>query len=76
MTMQQQSYDEIERLMRESLEQVGREIAEQDRSDVAEYIDFGEYGVAYELLICVLDRQQIAHPESLKVAGKMMGISS
>jgi hypothetical protein len=76
MTMQQERYDEIERLMRESLVQVAREISEQDRNDVAEYIEFGEYGVAYELLICVLDKQQIAHPESLKVAGKMMGIGS
>jgi hypothetical protein len=76
MTMQQERYDEIERLMRESLAQVGREISEQDRNDVAEYIDFGEYGVAYELLICVLDKQQITHPESLKIAGKMMGINS
>ncbi len=76
MTMQQERYDEIERLMRESLAQVEREVSEQDRNDVAEYIDFGEYGVAYELLTCVLDKQQIAHPESLKVAGKVMGISS
>ncbi|WP_162175048.1 hypothetical protein [Paraburkholderia mimosarum] len=74
--MQQERYDEIERLMRESLAQVEREVSEQDRNDVAEYIDFGEYGVAYELLTCVLDKQQIAHPESLKVAGKVMGISS
>lgn len=76
MTMQQEPYDEIERLMRESLAQVEKDFSEQDRTDVAEYIDFGEYGVAYELLTCVLDKQQIAHPESLKVAGKMMGISS
>jgi len=76
MTMQLERYDEVERLMRESLAQVDKDVSEQDRNDVAEYIDFGEYGVAYELLICVLDKQQIAHPESLTVAGKMMGMSS
>ncbi len=76
MTKQQDPYDEIERLMREALAQVEREISEQDRNDVAEYIDFGEYGVAYELLTCVLDKQQRVHPESLKTAGKMMGMNS
>jgi hypothetical protein len=76
MTMQQEPYGEIERLMRESLVQVEREISEQDRHDVAEYIEFGEYGVAYELLTCVLDKQQITHPEPLKAAGKMMGMNS
>lgn len=75
MTIHQEPYDEIERLMRESLVQVERKISEQDRSDVAEYIEFGEYGVAYELLTCVLDKQQIAHPESLNAAGKIMGMT-
>lgn len=74
--MQQESCGEIERLMREALEQTGSKISRQDSNDVAEYIDFGEYGVAYELLICVLDKLQIAHPESLMAAGKMMGMSS
>lgn len=76
MTMQQEPYDEIERLLRESLVEVEREISEHDRNDVAEYIEFGEYGVAYELLTCVLDKQQIVYPESLSVAGKMMGMST
>jgi len=76
MTMQQERYDEVERLMRESLAQVEKDMSEQDRTGVAEYIDFGEYGVAYELLIYVLDKQRIAHPASLTVAGKMMGMSS
>lgn len=74
--MQQERYDEVERLMRESLAQVDKDVSEKDRNDVSEYIDFGEYGVAYELLISVLDKLQIAHPKSLTVAGKMMGISS
>lgn len=76
MTKQQDPYDEIERLMRDALAQVEREISEQDCNDVAEYIDFGEYGVAYELLTCVLDKQQRVHPKSLKTAGKMMGMNS
>ncbi|WP_433705529.1 hypothetical protein [Paraburkholderia sacchari] len=76
MTTQQEPYGEIERLMRESLEQTEDKISEQDRNDVAEYIDFGEYGVAYELLTCILDKLQIAYPESLTAAGKTMGMSS
>ena len=76
MTMQQKPYDEIDRLMRESLVQVEKEISEQNRNDVAEYIEFGEYGVAYELLTCVLDKQQIVYPEPLNVAGKIMGMST
>ncbi|MET3230548.1 UNVERIFIED_ORG: hypothetical protein ABIC54_002742 [Burkholderia sp. 1263] len=74
MTMQQEPYDEIERLMRESLARVEIAISDQDRNDVAEYIEFGEYGVAYELLTCVLDKQQIAYPEPLHLAGTMMGM--
>jgi hypothetical protein len=76
MMVQKELYDEIERLMRESLVQVEKEISEQDGNDVAEYIEFGEYGVAYELLTCVLDKQQIVYPESLNAAGKMMGMST
>ncbi|MDR5815738.1 hypothetical protein QCE62_19300 [Caballeronia sp. LZ033] len=76
MTMKQECYAEIERLMRESLTQVEGKFADQDRNDVAEYIEFGEYGVAYELLTCIPDKQHIAYPDVLKVAGTMMGISS
>jgi hypothetical protein len=72
MTMQQEPYDEIERLMRESLAQVEKKFSEQDRNDVAEYIEFGEYGVAYELPTFLLDKEQIAYPEALKVAGKII----
>ena len=43
--------------MRESLGKVERDVSEQHRNDVVEYIGFGECGVAYELLNCVLDNQ-------------------
>jgi hypothetical protein len=74
--MQQEPYDEPERSMRESLAEVEKKLSDQDCNDVAEYIEFGEYGVAYELLTCLLDKEQVAYPEALKGAGKIMRLSS
>lgn len=67
--------DELERLLLESLAAVETDLSDQDRSDVREYIDHGEYGVAYELLAFVLDKQQLAHPTALIEAGRKMGMS-
>ncbi|MEB2610106.1 hypothetical protein SB461_26790 [Burkholderia cenocepacia] len=65
--------DELGRLFRESLAAIETELSEQDRTDVHEYLDHGEYGVAYELLAFVLDKQKLPHPTALIVAGRKMG---
>lgn len=67
-------YANIERLLREALVHVNLEISEIDRADVAEYLDYGEYGVAYELLVVVLEKQKISLPDSLRQAGKETGM--
>ena len=74
MTKDQAYYDDIERLLRESLRQVEVHISDSDRRDVTEYLDFGEYGVAYELLTFVLDKGRIERPDSLSEAGQKMGM--
>lgn len=74
MTKDQARYDDIEKLLRESLMQVEDHISDSDHKDVAEYLDFGEYGVAYELLIFVLDKGRIDRPDSLREAGQKMGM--
>ena len=74
MTKDQAYYDDIERLLRESLTQVEMHISDRDRKDVTEYLDFGEYGVAYELLTFVLDKARICRPDSLSEAGQKMGM--
>lgn len=68
-------YDDIERLLRESLNQVEVGMSDRDRKDVVEYLDFGEYGIAYELLTFVLDRERIDRPDSLRKAGHKMGMN-
>jgi hypothetical protein len=39
-----------------------------------EYLAYGEYGVAYELLVFVLDKQHIERPDQLQQAGSEMGL--
>jgi len=65
-------YDDMERLLRESLNQVAADMSDRDRKDVVEYLDFGEYGIAYELLTFILDRERIDRPDSLRKAGCKM----
>ncbi len=74
MTADPNHYAKLENLLRGALDQVGAALSERDRTDVSEYLDHGEYGVAYELLTFVLDKQQIAHPKELRQAGGEMGL--
>ncbi|WGY73046.1 hypothetical protein KEC55_33915 [Burkholderia cepacia] len=74
MTVNKSHLDELERLLQKSLAAVETDLSEQDRSDVREYIDHGEYGVAYELLAFVLNKQKLAHPTALIEAGRKMGM--
>jgi hypothetical protein len=71
-TFDKSHLDELERLLEESLAAVEADLSDQDRSDVREYLDHGEYGAAYELLAFVLDKQLLAHPTALIEAGRKM----
>lgn len=73
LTFNKSHLDALDRLLQESLAAVEANLSEQDRSDVREYIDHGEYGVAYELLTFVLNRRKVAHPAALTEAGKKNG---
>lgn len=74
MKLDQSYYDELERLLRESLDSASKNLSDQDRRDVSEYLDHGEYGVAYELLACALNKQHVERPAPLVKAGKKMGM--
>ncbi|WP_043342655.1 hypothetical protein [Cupriavidus basilensis] len=74
MTADINRYAKIEKLLRDALDQVGSALSDRDKADVSEYLDYGEYGVAYELLTFLLDKQQIAHPKELRQAGGEMGL--
>lgn len=75
MTLDKSHFDELGRLLRESLAAVTNDLSDQDRNDVHDYLDHGEYGVAYELLAFVIDKQRLARPTALVNAGKKMGIA-
>jgi len=74
MTLDQSLRDELERLLSESLATVSEKLSKQDQRDVSEYLDHGEYGVAYELLAFALDKLELQRPASLVEAGKKMGM--
>lgn len=73
MTQEFAHLSDVERLMRESLKLVSQKMSEQDRVDVTDYLDYGEYGAAYELLVFVLDKQKVSLPAQLIEAGAKMG---
>ncbi|CAB3794052.1 hypothetical protein [Pararobbsia alpina] len=75
MKIDQSHFDGIEQLLREVLNLLGGKISGRDRTDVVDYLDHGEYGIAYELLTFVLDNQQITRPPLLREAGKKMGMT-
>lgn len=47
-------------------------MSDRDGKDVAEYLDFGEYGVAYELLIFVVANERIDRPDALRRQGERL----
>jgi hypothetical protein len=67
-------YCELERLLRKSLERVGDGLLKEDCVEVEMYIDFSEYGLAYESLVSILDKKHLALPEALVMAGRVMGL--
>jgi hypothetical protein len=75
MTIDRAHLDGIDHLLRRTLGLVEEQITDRNRTDVLDYLDHGEYGVAYELLIFILDNQQISRPSLLRDVGKRMGMT-
>jgi hypothetical protein len=51
-------------------------MSDKARRDVSEYLDHGEYGVAYELLTFLLDGQNLERPVILIEAGRKMRMAN
>jgi hypothetical protein len=68
------SYSEIEALLKIAFSELSAILSAQDRDDVEEYLDHGEYGIAYDLLKFVAEREGVALPESLMAAGRVMNV--
>lgn len=66
--------ESLEQLMRESMRTIGPLISNNDRTGVIEYLDQGEYGLAYDLLTFILDKCGVLHPKMLQEAGGKMGL--
>lgn len=73
-------YGRLEARLREILNADLPDVAASDRGDIQEYIDHGEYGLAFELLCAVLKDVQnpisLAVYEALVQAGVTMGLDS
>ncbi|WP_376711361.1 hypothetical protein [Pseudochrobactrum lubricantis] len=69
-------YLKIESLLMDSLNRVSECIDDKDGKDVLEYIHHQEYGVAWELLWCILIDKKLDIPESMRISGKMMGLGT
>ena len=67
-------YDELETLLKGAYGVLAADLSEQDRNDVEEYLEHGEYGVAYDLLRFLVENEQLVLPESLTMAGRLMGM--
>ncbi|MBC8719180.1 hypothetical protein [Ochrobactrum sp. Marseille-Q0166] len=70
------NFQKIESLLIESLNKVSEYIDDKDHKDVQEYINHQEYGVAWELLWCILVDKQVIIPESMRISGRMMGLGT
>jgi hypothetical protein len=67
-------YIEIESLMKSSLNELEYSLSSAELSDVKDYIENAEYGLAYDLLTHILNEKKIEFPKNLLLAAKRMGI--
>ncbi|QWK81314.1 hypothetical protein [Ochrobactrum sp. BTU1] len=71
-----ENFQKIESLLIESLNKVSEYIDDKDHKDVQEYINHQEYGVAWELLWCILVDKQVIIPESMRISVRMMRLGT
>lgn len=67
-------YRSLEGLMTSALNKARGSLSEQDAEDVQEYIDHGEYGVAWELLWHIVNEKKLEASEELISCGKKMNL--
>lgn len=73
---QDEHFQTISKHMTEALEELRSELGHQDYLDVKEYIDYGEYGVAWELLWHIVKHEGLVIPSGLLLSGRMMGLNN
>lgn len=64
----------VEQLLKSALEGVQKDLPQQEYQDVSDYIEYGEYGVAWELLVHVLVTQNLQLSDDIIRSGQMMGL--
>lgn len=74
MILNKEYYIKLRDLISLSLEELKPKLSEQEIIDIQDYINVGEYGVAYDLLSYVIQDKSLNFPENLKIAAKMMGL--
>lgn len=70
-------YQKLETLLLKSLEQANEHFDEnnhEEYSNVKEYIDHNEFGLAWELLLFIFVSKKLSIPESMRTSGKIMGL--
>jgi hypothetical protein len=66
-------YQELERLLNKSLNDLKAHISEQDYRDVQEYIEHGEYGIGWELLWHLVVDKKLEASNNIIACGQKMG---
>ena len=65
--------EQTEWLLWESLRFYEGDFSDTDIKDIKDYLEHGEYGVAYDLIVFLLEKMQLCKCDSIKAAAKNMG---
>lgn len=68
------NFSKIERNLKKSLFEIKENIKDQDYIDIDEYISHGEYGLAFDLMISVIQLNKLDIPKELIESKKLMKI--
>lgn len=72
----QHYYNQLEELINSALMEMVDILDSADIHDIQEYVDFGEYGVAYDLFADILRTMNVEFPFALLTACKLMEAGS
>lgn len=70
--MNKQDLPNLEYSLNDALEALKSVLPEKEFCEIREYLEFGEYGVAYDLLVFMLEQSKTTHPSELVAAKKIM----
>ena len=68
------NFSKIERNLKKSLFEIKENIKDQDYIDIDEYISHGEYGLAFDLMISVIQLNKLDIPKELIESKRLMKI--